>query len=361
MIIVNNKNYIMTYWLHVFVFVWWTCHAYAFAVAPIKTYNFQVDNQTTLRAVRTINPNKVNNHHKKVILYLPGRASFYEQNTRFIDVLTGSTPYLDRDNKVTNPLYNDKSQYDVWTIDYRGHGSSGGRLNEGCRQRCHINNFDIYLSDIHKIVHQLITHHYDHKPIQLIIIGDSLGGHLALRYAQTYPNDVQHILLIAPMLQFKTGRWPTWLARFIVSTVCFIARAQDYAMGYGPYNMLGDDFSTFTGHHNEQEFHNTLKIMQQHQNYVTGGPTYGWVKAGFDSCDYSLEKQQLLKIKSAVTIYLSGGDTVVDNRAVDQVRLYLPSSTILNYPGAYHGLIKEHRLYNLDFYQHLTTTLTAAF
>jgi len=249
-------------------------------------YDIKVAPEITLRVTHTKAKNTPQNAPQKVVIFLPGRASFFQKNKGLILGVTG------HDYRGTQGVTLGH-QADFWCIDMRGHGASLGRLGPN-NQRCHIDSFETYLADIHQVITSTIAPAYKGQNVEFYIMGSSMGGHLAVRYLQDYatqtPIQFKRALLIVPMIRFKTGAWPRFIAKNLVKTANILGFSKTYALGYGDLNLSKSDFTRFKGHHDRQAFDDTNKMMAQNPSLITGGPTYGWVKAAFNSEDFLYEK-----------------------------------------------------------------------
>ena len=76
-----------------------------------------------------------------------------------------------------------------FALELRGHGLSGGK-------RFTINSIDEYISDINCLVEYIKKNHQD---IPIYIIGESLGGALAIKYSILNKDIISGIILLAPM------------------------------------------------------------------------------------------------------------------------------------------------------------------
>ncbi|WP_051663106.1 alpha/beta hydrolase [Alicyclobacillus macrosporangiidus] len=81
----------------------------------------------------------------------------------------------------------------VYAIDLRGFGLSSGR-------RGHVDSFRQYLCDLDGVVAWV---HHVHEGLPVYLVGHSLGGTVAIRYAQEYPGRVQGAVLSAPALRIR--------------------------------------------------------------------------------------------------------------------------------------------------------------
>ena len=76
-----------------------------------------------------------------------------------------------------------------YALELRGHGKSEGI-------RCHVNSFDDFISDLHCLVAE-IKLAYPSLPIYLL--GESMGGAVAIKYTISYPYVISGVILLAPM------------------------------------------------------------------------------------------------------------------------------------------------------------------
>ena len=79
----------------------------------------------------------------------------------------------------------------VWVPDHRGHGRSGGR-------RGHVLNFGQYLSDL-RLVAELAGKDRP-EGMKLFLLGHSMGGLIAIFFAQRYPELVDGVIASSPAL-----------------------------------------------------------------------------------------------------------------------------------------------------------------
>ena len=79
----------------------------------------------------------------------------------------------------------------MWIPDHRGHGQSGG-------QRGHIAAFDQYISDLHEVMEKAMTAMPTGQ--KCFLMGHSMGGLIALRFAQKFPHMPSGVILSSPAL-----------------------------------------------------------------------------------------------------------------------------------------------------------------
>jgi len=101
----------------------------------------------------------------------------------------------------------DGKKYSIYALDHRGHGKSGGK-------RGHVDSFLDFVYDLKFFIDRIRE---DTGRLPLILLGHSMGGAIAMRYALTYPDDLTALILSSPGLIFavKTPKIKIALARFL--------------------------------------------------------------------------------------------------------------------------------------------------
>lgn len=82
-----------------------------------------------------------------------------------------------------------------YAIDHKGHGKSGGK-------RGHTESFMDYIDDLKQFKDTVIDKEVHGSPV--VLLGHSMGGLIAAKYALTYPNTIDALILSAPA--FFPGR-----------------------------------------------------------------------------------------------------------------------------------------------------------
>jgi alpha-beta hydrolase superfamily lysophospholipase len=117
----------------------------------------------------------------------------------------------------------------VYIPDLRGHGNSSG-------VRGHVQSFRDYIYDI-KILCNKINDTY--KGLPLFIMGHSMGGVIAARYALTYKNDCTGLLLSSPAFK-PTAEVPS-MKKFFSSVLSSIKPAALFSTNLDTAKLSHDD------------------------------------------------------------------------------------------------------------------------
>lgn len=101
-----------------------------------------------------------------------------------------------------------------WNVvagDLRGHGLSAGTAT-------HLDDFEQYLEDL-----DAVCDHFELDPVRTALFGHSLGGLVAIRYAQTRPRRIAALIASAPLLAFGM-RIP--MSKWILGRLCLFVAPQ---------------------------------------------------------------------------------------------------------------------------------------
>ena len=117
----------------------------------------------------------------------------------------------------------------TYALDLRGHGRSEGR-------RGHVPSFDVYLQELDRFrreVEGLVP-----RPAPLFLLGQSMGGLIALRYMEEYSGHVRGAVIASPWLAtaMPVPRWKTLLAPLLAK----VLPAAPFRHGLDPEDLSRD-------------------------------------------------------------------------------------------------------------------------
>lgn len=251
------------------------------------------------------------------VLLLQGRASFME---KFETIIAGLN----------------QRGFDVWSFDWRGQGLSARQVKN--RQKGYIDSYETYLKDLDHFLKQKVLVR-DMGPF--IVLSQSMGAHLALRYMADYGSCFDKGILMAPMLDLNTGGYSQSFARWISKMAVKVGLGSVFVLGQGSYdprrepfegNMLTHDQATFLAHRS---------FMRQNPLLAVGGVTYGWAHATFESIDHLNTPLHMGKIDTPLLILVAGQESVVNNSRLNAIVEWLPKAEMKVYPQARHQMLSE--------------------
>ncbi|QSA98453.1 alpha/beta fold hydrolase [Methylococcus sp. EFPC2] len=222
----------------------------------------------------------------------------------------------------------------VYSFDWRGQGLSDRLLPD--RLKGHVASFEDYLSDLRRFVHELWQPQGPHY-----LIAHSMGGHLALRYCAEWGFRPDGALLCAPMIDLQTRRWPRHVAPLIVGGMLGLGLADSYIPGARPYLPTAREFQGNPLTSDRVRFERFPDLARRRPELLVGGPTFGWVKAAFDSIEVLERPGYVEGIDCPVHILVGDGDLIVDLEAARRISRRLPRGRFTILENARHEIMLE--------------------
>lgn len=242
--------------------------------------------------------------------------------------------------------------YGVVTFDWRGQGLSDRLLPY--RRKGHIPDMQHFLNDLEEV---LRTTRFAELPGPHIVIGHSMGGHLALRAAHDHPDLFERAILCAPMADILTGTWPRAVAYGLAKTAVNCGLGDCFIPGAGPYlpgqmrfenNPLTTDRARFDRIHEQIELNPDVAL---------GGPTFAWVYSAFRSIRLVKRPSYLSHIRIPVLILSAGLERIVSNAGQREVAAMLPDARLVSFAGGAHELLLERDAVRLAVWAEIDTFL----
>lgn len=201
-----------------------------------------------------------------------------------------------------------------YAIDHRGHGRSGGK-------RGHVDNFMDYIHDMKILVNMA----RDENPeVPLFMLGHSLGGAIACRYALTYESDLKGLILSGPGVKPILN-----MPGFVVGMAKFMA---NILPSMGQSN--GIDASDLS--HDSEVVKAYVEDELNHDRI-----TYGWFAEFLKNGEYCIERAEELTLP---LLLIHGGEDKLCDVKGTQALLERSSSMdkeIQIFDGLFHETMNE--------------------
>ncbi len=246
-------------------------------------------------------------------------------------------------------------------IDLPGQGGSGRYLKNPHKR--HSAGFDELLRDLSILIDEValsaaIDIENNHLRLPALMMGHSLGGHLALRYLAEYNKTSRGqtifsaAALTAPMVRIKIVEKIPKLLRFglikllALNPTSYVPGGCDWSEQYRERSGLKGIFSQ------DEERAALQKAFFAHPEYghlAIGSPTNKWLNDAVKSCKILTRKNYLEQIKTPVFIGIAGDDQLISNIAIREVASRIERCELLEIKGAQHEILMEKDEYRSAF------------
>ena len=225
--------------------------------------------------------------------------------------------------------------FDVYSFDWRGQGLSSRLLDN--RHKGFIDSYDTYLQDLHLFFNTKVE---PSAVSPLIILGHSMGGHIALRFIHGHPDVADQVVLTSPMVNILTSPVPRGLIRFVAWCAVKAGLKHIYALGSGDYDP-DEKFERNWLTSDSERFMDEKTKIAKNPDLTLGGITYGWLSATFESIDRTHDSGFAEKITTPTLIISAGDDKIVSNDAQRRISNLLKHCRVTEISGARHEILVE--------------------
>lgn len=248
-------------------------------------------------------------------------------------VLHGFTEAAKKFSEIIYSLLN--NGFSVLAYDQRGHGESYRDPAISDMSLTHVDRFTDYVTDLEAVADACLKT----MPAPYSVFAHSMGGAVALLYAERHPDVLSAIALCAPMIAPRTGGIPVWLIRGMGAAACLVGKGRQRIFVSKPYSGHENfETSCCTGKGrfdwwDEKKFTDKL--------YSTNGPSYSWTKEAMGATGKLLKKGMPEKIAGRVTIWQAENDWEVKPLAQEQFISRVKHGKLVKVPGARHEIYRS--------------------
>ena len=278
-----------------------------------------------------------------------------EQNPCLIIVPGRSESYL----KYKELAYDLHAQrFNVFIIDHRGQGLSDRLLTNV--DKGYVESFQDYVDDLAYFIENIIPTLCKAKPY---ILAHSMGGAIATRYMQDFPDAIKAAVIASPMLGFNSGPLPQFFVKALIASQIKLNQLFNqepwYFLGQKNYSPVA--FKRNKLSHSANRYQITDKLYKHKKSIQLGGVTGHWLTESLLAQEKIFE--ELDKLDTPILLLQSGSDSIVCQQAQYDFCRKLNKLQAISCPGgipftinnAYHELFFE-----VDEYRNLALNKTLA-
>lgn len=257
-----------------------------------------------------------------------------KKSKRVCVLLTGHTEFIEKYYEVIGEL--NGRGFVVATFDWRGQGGSTRALSDPLKS--HVGSFSEYDGDLASFMEQVVA---PLSPVKPIVLGHSMGGHMAIRALHDHPKMFRAAVLSAPMLGVSTRGYPAALARSVTAIQFACGKAKKFAWGMAKHDPFLVDFRRQLCTTDETRFARTQDFLLSHPAIRLAGPTWGWIEAAYRSMKTQAGKGYAEAIETPTLVFGAGHDRIVLLEAVRRFAARLPRGRYVEIEDSEHEILME--------------------
>lgn len=225
-----------------------------------------------------------------------------------------------------------KAGFSCAVIDHRGHGYSARMVDDP--QLVHIDEFERYVREFHGFTEQVV------KPKTagpLYLFGHSMGGCVAARVLEEYPNDFSRAILNAPMLGLVSGNIPPWAGALFCRGKILLGKGDQrlfFHKGFEAEPVFEEDCAT-----SRARFDHYHALRRKEPALQTAAASYRWTKEGISAGNRAIRHAG--KIRVPVLLLQAENDTLVSAKAQQKFIAKVPKGKLVCIPQSKHEIYRS--------------------
>jgi len=260
-------------------------------------------------------------------------------------IFPGLSEYCEKYFEVTRDLI--ARGFAVAVLDWRGQGLSWRHLPD--HEKRHNDDFANDTEDGKVFIEALIKIPAL-KNLPRVLIGHSMGGHIAMRVMHDLTDVFKCAALTAPMFAINLPLHMESPARMTAEAACRMGWAEHYVFGGSKWSM-----SVFSNNLNLLTSDTERRAMlKQHMvddpRLHMGGLTFGWVRAALISTRLTHDPKWLSGITTPTMIAVPEREMIVSNSATRTGARHMPNAELLEIKGSLHEVLMERDTFRNQFW-----------
>lgn len=230
--------------------------------------------------------------------------------------------------------YLHRAGYQVATMDHRGHGRS--QREKGLEDLVHIDRFETYVEDMHRMVRLMVLPDAKEKPTCLI--GHSMGGAISLMYLEAHPEVFTRGILTAPMVQVNSAPFSFRAGKGLADGACLLGKTRKRAFVTSPYSHDETlEKSCCCGQARFDWYHD---LCEKEPLFQQGAASFGWVREAAGVTAKILAPEAVARLKMPLLFLTAGKDTLVRNDAIERLCAMAPDARRVDFPESKHEIYR---------------------
>jgi lysophospholipase len=232
----------------------------------------------------------------------------------------------------------------VVAMDWRGQGLSQRQLRD--RRKGHIDDFDIYQSDLTALAESVLDP-FCSKP--WFALGHSMAGAILIAQARAGRSPFARIVMTSPMIDVARLRFKK-PAELLAEGLDILGFGGAYVPGGGGKSIFLRPFSDNRLTSDERRYRRTANIVRAAPELALGDPTVSWANAAFHLMRQFEDADYPRRTLTPILVIAGGADQVISTPAVENFASRLKAGRVITLPYAKHEILMERDLFRTRFW-----------
>ncbi len=224
--------------------------------------------------------------------------------------------------------------YNVFFMEQRGHGYSGGKAPE--HDVIYIDNYDTYVEDLHHFVKDEVKPKTGSLP--LLMIAHSMGGCVGTLFLEKHPEYFDAAILSSPMLKMKGADYSAPVQELLRLYALLTGKMKKLAPNQKHFNP--DAKVEGSSAISPARFYYQLGLRKKDPHYQMTGASFGWALSSMKATAKVIRNAGRIRIP--VTVMTAGCDHLIDPAGYEAFRSKVPQALFHPYENS------RHEIFNSD-------------
>ncbi len=256
-------------------------------------------------------------------------------------ILSGRTEFIEKYFETVGDLR--RRGFAVAIFDARGQGGSARLL--GNIRKGHVRDFADYVNDFETVMQEMIL---PDCPPPYYVLAHSMGAVVALLAAARLRTQIERMVLTAPMIALSRGS-PELLAR-LSGFLMYFGLGEAFVPGGGATIVQTRPFQGNPVTSDPNRYRRSVDVVDADPSIGIGAPTIGWLNAAMRVSLRMAEPDFSSAVPMPVLMVLAGAESIVSNRAAEDLSRRIKTTAHLRIPGARHEILMERDVFRDQFW-----------
>ncbi|MCI7806199.1 MAG: alpha/beta hydrolase [Spirochaetales bacterium] len=253
-------------------------------------------------------------------------------------ILHGFTEFIRKYSEII--YYFTRAGYDVYMIEHYGHGySERSESVDGNLSKVAVDDFEVYTNDVKQFVDEVVLPLSGDNP--LVLFGHSMGGGIATRFLEIYPDVFDYAILSSPMIGINLGAVPEWAAKFLSGSANVLGQGAGYVFGHYDWDAIeafSDPGCPATSYPRYYYFFEMRTENEYHQTY---GATWSWLNSALKATEKMVRKEEAEKVTIPVLLFQAETDSLVRNDRQNEFASKAANVHVVKCPDSHHEIFNS--------------------